>query len=188
LTSVGDGRVHQRPDNGTINAWTINFGFEVEDSFTLATTATVTGVSFGGWTNAGDVITSVDWGIAAATGSFADNGTDAVTIGPYIGQSYGYDIYTYSFSIAPTSLAAGTYYLTLQNAVATNADPAFWDENDGPSTALENTVGWIGSESFSVNSAAVPEPSTWAMILLGFAGLGFVGHRRASAGLAKVAR
>ncbi len=24
----------------------------------------------------------------------------------------------------------------------------------------------------------VPEPSTWAMMLLGFAGLGFVGYRR----------
>jgi hypothetical protein len=28
--------------------------------------------------------------------------------------------------------------------------------------------------------APVPEPSTWAMILLGFAGLGFVGYRRAA--------
>ncbi len=26
--------------------------------------------------------------------------------------------------------------------------------------------------------AAVPEPSTWAMLLIGFAGLGFAGHRR----------
>jgi hypothetical protein len=24
----------------------------------------------------------------------------------------------------------------------------------------------------------VPEPSTWAMLMLGFAGLGFVGYRR----------
>jgi hypothetical protein len=27
----------------------------------------------------------------------------------------------------------------------------------------------------------VPEPSTWAMLLLGFAGLGFLGYRRHSA-------
>jgi autotransporter passenger strand-loop-strand repeat protein len=30
------------------------------------------------------------------------------------------------------------------------------------------------------SSAAVPEPSTWAMMLLGFAGLGFVGYRQAT--------
>jgi hypothetical protein len=31
---------------------------------------------------------------------------------------------------------------------------------------------------FSVTAAATPEPSTWAMMLLGFAGLGFAGYRR----------
>ena len=39
--------------------------------------------------------------------------------------------------------------------------------------------------SFSYGAAApaaVPEPSTWAMTLLGFAGLGFAGYRRARAG------
>jgi hypothetical protein len=30
-----------------------------------------------------------------------------------------------------------------------------------------------------VGTAAVPEPSTWAMMLLGFAGLGFMGYRSA---------
>ncbi len=172
------------PINGAINAWTINNGYEVEDLFTLATAATLTGVIFGGWTLPGDVITSVDWGIAAAPSSFADDGTAAVTTGPYFGQSYGFDLYTYSFSIPPTTLAAGAYYLTLQNAVATNGDPAYWDENDGPSTALEynaGSVGSIGSELFSEISAAVPEPSTWAMVLLGFAGLGLAGRRRARA-------
>ena len=28
-------------------------------------------------------------------------------------------------------------------------------------------------------TSGVPEPSTWAMMLLGFAGLGYVGYRRA---------
>ena len=31
---------------------------------------------------------------------------------------------------------------------------------------------------FLTATSVVPEPSTWAMMLLGFAGLGFVGHRR----------
>jgi hypothetical protein len=33
--------------------------------------------------------------------------------------------------------------------------------------------------AFSLNGVLVPEPSTWAMLLLGFAGLGFAGYRSA---------
>jgi hypothetical protein len=33
--------------------------------------------------------------------------------------------------------------------------------------------------AFSLSGAVVPEPSTWAMMLLGFAGLGFAGYRHA---------
>ena len=32
--------------------------------------------------------------------------------------------------------------------------------------------------SFVVNVSAVPEPSTWAMMILGFAGIGFMAYRR----------
>jgi hypothetical protein len=32
--------------------------------------------------------------------------------------------------------------------------------------------------SFDFSIFVVPEPSTWAMLLLGFEGLGFVGYRR----------
>jgi hypothetical protein len=30
----------------------------------------------------------------------------------------------------------------------------------------------------SISGSTIPEPSTWAMMLLGFAGLGYVGFRR----------
>ena len=33
--------------------------------------------------------------------------------------------------------------------------------------------------AFTLSGSAVPEPSTWAMMILGFAGLGFAGYRRA---------
>jgi hypothetical protein len=33
------------------------------------------------------------------------------------------------------------------------------------------------SGTVAVSVSAVPEPSTWAMLLLGFAGLGFAGYR-----------
>jgi hypothetical protein len=40
-----------------------------------------------------------------------------------------------------------------------------------PNAGFEDTLG-VGSIS------AVPEPSTWAMMILGFLGMGFVAYRR----------
>jgi PEP-CTERM motif-containing protein len=43
----------------------------------------------------------------------------------------------------------------------------------------------VGSSSFGGTFqvvAGIPEPSTWAMMLLGFVGLGFVGRRRRAKG------
>lgn len=54
------------------------------------------------------------------------------------------------------------------------------------STATDiNNAGQMVGES---NGSRVPEPSTWAMMLAGFAGLGLAGYRRAKAGRATLAR
>jgi hypothetical protein len=37
-----------------------------------------------------------------------------------------------------------------------------------------------GNTTFTATIAAVPEPSTWAMMILGFAGIGFMAYRRKS--------
>ena len=39
----------------------------------------------------------------------------------------------------------------------------------------------IGYGSVTVTEIPVPEPSTWAMMLLGFAGLGFLAYRKRAA-------
>jgi hypothetical protein len=44
-----------------------------------------------------------------------------------------------------------------------------------------NNLAYTYLDDVSLNVAAVPEPSTWAMLLVGFAGLGFVAYRRKSA-------
>jgi probable HAF family extracellular repeat protein len=54
-------------------------------------------------------------------------------------------------------------------------ESAAWGIND---RGLAVGYSFVGSVSVPV----VPEPSTWAMLLLGFAGLGFAGYRRARAG------
>ena len=70
--------------NGGINAWNISNGYAVENSFTLSSASTVTGVLFGLWSNPGDVISTVDLGISTTQGSFADNGTVPVTQGAFL--------------------------------------------------------------------------------------------------------
>lgn len=49
---------------------------------------------------------------------------------------------------------------------------------------LDNHKGnapWIfGIQSLTYTVAAVPEPSTWAMLLIGFAGIGFAAYRKTS--------
>ena len=55
----------------------------------------------------------------------------------------------------------------------------FTDTATIASVTITNTSNdaW-GIDNVSYNSSAVPEPSTWAMMLAGFAGLGFAGYRK----------
>jgi hypothetical protein len=59
----------------------------------------------------------------------------------------------------------------------------------GPSSIFFNgttfEISWSGTDpafgaigGFAILTSAVPEPSTWAMMLFGFAGLGFMAYRR----------
>jgi PEP-CTERM motif len=61
---------------------------------------------------------------------------------------------------------------------AANGDPAFILAGFTRSGADFDKSIWFATTAES-EVAAVPEPSTWAMMLAGFAGLGFVGYRRA---------
>jgi PEP-CTERM motif len=66
-------------------------------------------------------------------------------------------------------------------------DYAYNSKNQPVGTFAVGTTVDLGSKfalnatntlSFDFTYLVVPEPSTWAMLLLGFAGLGFVGYRR----------
>ena len=49
------------PINGTIDAWTINSGYSVANSFTLSNSASISGVNFGDWVYPGDTPTQVEY-------------------------------------------------------------------------------------------------------------------------------
>jgi hypothetical protein len=169
------------PINGTTDAWTINFGFVVSDTFIVGGEARVIGLQFGAWLFPGDVLQSAEVSITSSEfggTTYTDQVVNFSQAG-CIGNQYGYNVCTEAGSLAGNGvvLAAGIYWLNLQNASVANGDPVYWDENSGPSSASENSVGTIPSEAFTILAGelvTVPEPSSFMLFgsgLLGLAGL-----------------
>ena len=84
------------PINGTTDAWTINFGYIVSDSY-VAGGSNVTNFSFGVWEFPGDTMSSVDWSITRGenSGTVFGSGTasGANLTDTFISTNqFGYDI------------------------------------------------------------------------------------------------
>lgn len=155
------------PINGTTDAWTINSGFVVSDTFTVPNGgAPVNGLTFGAWVFPGDVLHAVE--ISITSSEFGGTTyTDQVvnfTQSSCSGNQYGFNVCTETGSnFTGPNLTAGTYWVNLQNAVVDTGDPIYWDENSGigcgsqgcPSLASENSVGTIPSEAFTVLQSAI---------------------------------
>ena len=125
------------PINGTEDAWTINFGYVVGDTFILLNNSTVTGFNFGVWEFPGDVLISVDWSVTSQFfgGTLYGSGTASGSnlSDQFISTNqYGYDIDKITVTGLNLGLNGGaTYWLNLQNATVPSGNPVFWDENDG---------------------------------------------------------
>jgi len=175
------------PINGETDAWTINFGFIISDSFQISTgPSQVTGFSFGAWLFPGDVLESVEVTLSSdelGSGTKYFDGTVNLTQTGCFLNNYSYDVCTETGNLTPTTLQNGTYWVTLGNAVVNDGDPVFWDENSGigchspgcPSEAVTSLTGTDPSEAFSIlgttsgTGSSVPEPAS----LLLFAGGAF---------------
>jgi len=134
--------------------------------FTMSlTSGSVSALTFGGYSGF-DV--SVKQCSLATCENFVTAGVPATSVSR---SSDGNDI-TYDFSSAVTG---GTHTGHLQIFTDSTADAI-------TTVDLEGANGQL----FAINGvffgplAAVPEPSTWAMMLLGFAGVGFMAYRRKS--------
>jgi hypothetical protein len=190
LPALADTVYDNGPINGTTDAWTINFGFIVSDTFTVGGGgATVNGLAFGAWLFPGDVLQSAEVSITDAEfgGNTFFDGVVNFTQSGCVGNQYGFNVCTETGSFSDTNLAAGTYWLNLQNASVNTGDPIYWDENSGPSQASENSVGTIPSEAFTLTgggttttttSGTVPEPSSIMLFGSGILGLAGVLRRK----------
>jgi hypothetical protein len=110
------------PINGNVDAWTINFGFIVSDSFTIANDATMTGFAFGTRLLPGDQVISVDWSVTSGenSGTVYGSGTASgsqLTDKFVSTNDFGYEINLITATGLDVNLGGGTtYWLSLQNA------------------------------------------------------------------------
>jgi hypothetical protein len=108
---------------------------------------------------------------------------------PNIGNPTPYDLFLWNGTsfVFDTTLGAGTVFDFANSGVSEfevlGIDPNLGINPTNP-TSFITGLTFEGAGSFTGTmtpiTTSVPEPSTWAMMLLGFAGLGFAGYRRAS--------
>ena len=159
------------PINGNTDAWPINSGFVISDTFYITLFPTsVTGMTFGAWLFPGDTLTSAELSITSLAngGSIYFNQTVNLTQSNCTINQYGYNVCTMTTSFQSPELQGGTtYWVNLQNASISSGDPAYWDENNGsgchsqgcPSEAQENSMGSIPSESFTMLGTPCESPA-----------------------------
>jgi len=161
------------PDNDTVDAWTINFGFAVSNTFTVVGgSTTISAFQFEAWLLPGDTLSSVELSITSdelGGTTFFDEVVTGWSNDNCFTNVQGYTLCNEVASFNGPTLATGTYWVNLQNATVPNGDPVYWDENSGigchspgcPSQASENELGTIPSESFTIYGSpagSVPEP------------------------------
>jgi hypothetical protein len=130
--------------------------------------------------------TGTDYDYDLARNLFTDNsvrGTTAQVAGSYdllgfnAGNFYGTDSETFSIT---TNLGSYSFVETVNTAVS-QAPLTFFGFQAGAGEHI-TSFAWSGAGATGLTDiqlgTAVPEASTWVMMLAGFAGLGFLGYRR----------
>ena len=105
--------------------------------------------------------------------------------GPVTGQEVEFDVtfatplgdFLWLSAARPISGGTGPFVGDLQSWTRDDSDGGI--EPDWLRVGTDITHQGPFNAAFSLSGSVIPEPSTWAMMLLGFAGLGFAGYRHA---------
>jgi hypothetical protein len=199
VPALAQGNVYDNgPVNGLVDAFTINFGFAVSDTFTVSNgNGNIGGMDFYAWLEPGDVATSVE--VQIGNQAFGNNLMDmtvALTQSNCFLNPFGLDVCQETSTFNGPSLSNGSYWVTLSNAVNNNGDPMYWDENSGagcmspgcPSQADSTGVDSIPSEAFTLTAqgttttttGSTPEPGSILLFASGFVGVAALLRRRLS--------
>ncbi|MBI1199744.1 MAG: PEP-CTERM sorting domain-containing protein [Phenylobacterium sp.] len=138
--------------------------------------------------------TSVNWkfyladGGGGLPGTLVTEGSSDILSSPSIGTSSGYNVSLNLFDLPSVSLGAGDYYFALQ-LVSPFHETYLTAGVSGSGGAQSNDGGAIWFDGYRRRSSiavalydnnvgAVPEPATWALMILGFGGAGALLRRR----------
>ena len=103
----------------------------------------------------------------ASFGSGGGAGGDSAS-GDFVGMTASTDLYVPDGYVSGSPLSdTATYDSQTFSSLGATPGTYKWTWGTGPNQNFTLVIG----------AAAVPEPSTWAMMLLGFAGLGFMGYQ-----------
>jgi hypothetical protein len=179
------------PTNGNTSSWALD-GYPtvpvVSDTFTLTSSNWIDGFDFAAWVPPGYALASANLSITSQEngGTVYLDQTFQFFMQDCVLNNYGYDVCIFSTGFAGPVLNSGTYWVNLTNGQESGGTPLYWDENSGPSSASQNEVGTIPSESFTVfgeygtstttgttssTGSSVPEPGSIVLFGSGFLGL-----------------
>lgn len=158
------------------NAATYNFDFSTIDSV-FGVTATIT---------TADTLDAVGgYDVLSMSGTISGPGGGAIALAPNPFQPF--PDYIVIFMYDNVFFPGGAPYVDDNGLLFSAGGYAYNLYSDGPSTyylssknpAGDYTTGQAVAIGDPVRIDSVPEPSTWALMLLGFAGLGLAGLRKA---------
>ncbi len=160
--------------------------------FTLGAPATILS---GAWSelDGGSPSTAVNYaiyndvsGLPSGPALFSGSSSTTTTFLNNDWSKYNYTTNLETFNIAAASLAAGSYFIAIQS-VSTSLENylqqglitsgAAETTNGGANWGANYGYGEIGGISVALYSTAAPLPSTWTMLIAGFAGLGYFAYR-----------